>query len=123
MATLRAPERSGDEPTRPPECLVDAVIESFVEPWEVESVEEAELLAEARFSEEMNAYHRDNVHRTHEIVVPIIDAAGFEGEVTTTVSAAYSGLSLVESRALLLNLAPRWRNRDAFEQAMRRGAS
>ncbi len=122
MATLRAPDRSSDEPTRPPEHLIGPAVESFVQPWEVESLAEAELLAEARFGEEIDAYHKDNAHQSREIVVPIIDSEGYEDEVTTTVDPAYSGLSVEESRALLLNLAPTFRDRDAFEQAMRRGS-
>jgi len=122
MATLRAPDRSGDGPTRPPEHLIGARVEDFVQPSEVESLAEAERLAEARFGEELDAYHNANVHQIREIVVRIVDAEGFEDEVTTTGNAAYSGLTVAESRALLLNLPPTFRDRRAFEQAMRRGA-
>jgi len=122
MATLRAPDRAGDGPTRPPEHLVGPVIESFVQPWEATSLEEAERLAEARFGQEMDAYHNANVHQSREMVVPVIGADGYEDEVTTTVNAAYSGLSVAESRALLLNLPPTFRDRAGFEQAMNRGA-
>jgi hypothetical protein len=122
MATLRAPDHSGDGPTRPPDRLVGPVVESFVEPWEAESLEEAERLAEARFGEEMDAYHNGNVHQSREIVVPIVDSEGYEDEVTMTGNAAYAGLTVAESRALLLNLPPVFRDRRAFEQAMRRGA-
>lgn len=123
MATLRTvPDRSGGGPTRPPEHLIGPVVESFVQPSEVASLEEAELLAEARFHEEMDAFDRNNAHRTHEIVVPIIDAAGYEDEVVGDDNPAYSGLTVAEGRALLLNLAPPFRDRRAFEEAMRRGA-
>lgn len=122
MATLRAPDRSGDGPTRPPEHLLNAVVESFVEPWEVESTEEAERLAEARWQEELHDYDTQNAHRSHEIVVPITDSEGYDDEVTMTGSPAFSGLSVAESRALLLGLAPRFRDRRVFELAMRRGA-
>lgn len=122
MATLkRAPDRAGDGPTRPPARLVGPRVESFVQPSEVESLEEAERLAEARFFEELDAYHIQNVHQRREILVPIVDSEGFEDEITTTVNAAYSGLSVMENRALLLGLAPTFRDRDAFEQAMNRG--
>jgi len=122
MATLRAPDGSQDGPTRPPEHLVGPVIESFVQPWEATSLEDAERLAEARFGEEMDAYHSRNAHRTREIAVQVHDSQGYDDEVTTTGNAAYSGLTIAESRALLLNLAPTFRDRDAFEQAIRRGA-
>jgi len=122
MATLRAADRSGDGPTRPPDRLVGPVVENFVEPCEVESLEEAERLADARFGAEMDAYQTENAHRTRETVVPIVDSDGYDDEITTTGSMAYSGLTIAESRALLLNLPPVFRDRDAFEQAMLRGA-
>jgi hypothetical protein len=121
MATLRAPNDSGDGPTRPPARLINPRVEDFCEPREVTSLEEAELLAEARFGEEMDTYHNANAHRLREIVVPIVDAEGYDDEVTTTGNLAYSGLNLQESRALLLNLAPVFADRRAFEQAMRGG--
>ncbi len=123
MATLRAPDGSGDGPTRPPDRLVGPVVESFVEPWEAGSLAEAERLAETRFGEEMDAYQLANAHRVREIVVPITDSAGYDSEVITTGNPAYSGLSLAESRALLLGLAPTFRDRRAFERAMNRGAT
>jgi len=123
MATLkRAPDHSGDGPTRPPEHLINPRVESFVQPWEATSLEEAERLAETRFGEELDAYHTQNAHQIREMVVPVIGADGYEDEVTTTGNAAYSGLSVQESRALLLNLPPTFADRAAFEQAMNRGA-
>lgn len=122
MATLRAPDGSQDGPTRPPEHLVGPVIEDFVQPLEVESLAEAERLAEARHQTELDAYHAQNAHRVHEIVVPIVDSEGFDDEITTTTSPAYSGLTVAESRALLLGLAPTFRDRRLFALAMRRGA-
>lgn len=106
MATLRAPDHSGDGPTRPPEHLIGPVIEDFVQPAEAESLADAERLAEARFGEEMRDYHVQNAHRVREIVVPLVDSEGFDDEVTMATNSAYSGLSVPESRALLLNLAP-----------------
>ena len=122
MATLRAPDPSNDGPERPPEHLVSPMVESFVKPWEVESTEEAELLAESRWQEELHDYDTQNAHRSREIVVPVVNRDGFEDELTTTGNAAYSGLTVAESRALLLGLAPRFRDRRVFELAMMRGA-
>jgi len=123
MATLRAPDRSGDGPTRPPEHLIGPVVESFVQPWEATSLEDAERLAESRFCDELRDYHVQNAHRTREIVVPISDSEGYDDEVTMTGNMAYSGLSVTESRALLLGLAPVFADRAAFERAMKRGAT
>lgn len=123
MATLRAPDGSQDGPTRPPAHLVGPVVESFVEPWEATSLAEAARLAEARHQTELDAYHAENAHRVHEIVVPICDSEGFEGEVATTTNPAYSGLTVTESRALLLGLAPVFHDSAAFDEAMDRGAT
>jgi len=117
-------ERKPEAVTVPPH-LAEPFVERYVTAGEVSSLEQAQALAADRHAEEWNSWYA--ALPTTMISVPVVlDRASLGTEqvddLVEMTGAPLVGLSVDQGRRLLLGEPFPFRDRDAFEQAIRRGA-
>lgn len=107
-----------------PAHLADPRVEDFVEPHEVGSVEEAQALAADRHTEQWNAWYAALPRTTVE--VPVVNDRAALGtaqvdDVVEVTGPLLVGITVEQTRRLLLGERLRFRDQESFRQAMRGG--
>jgi len=113
------PRQRKPEAVTVPVHLAEPCVEDYVEPHEVSSLEQAQALAADRHTAEWSGWYADQ--RTATIEVPVVSDRAMLG--TSQVDAVVEmtgpllvGLSVAQTRRLLLGEPFRWRDEESFER-------